>query len=244
MRPGDTIQLMAWRQTAAGAASTGKLIADFGFELYLDGVVTAVTKTVTEGATTADGVWRAYKFAVTLPSTAGRVAVRLSPASGTDVVYPDVYEGEVEANDLDSIYAVSAVPVVSASVTTGPATDTPIALDAYRLNECSATRLDQAGAAMNLTGYTNARFAVWTRDHSGTRYTQTTNITLGGAAGTIVWTVPETASFYSEIDTAIAASQDFVTLYYDLVADRAGLATDTVPLLKGTITLRRFEAAA
>ncbi|MBA3589677.1 hypothetical protein [Methylibium sp.] len=244
MRPGDIIYLVALRQTSAAAPSTGKLIADFGFDSYLDGVVNAFTKTVTEGATTADGLWRAYKFAVTLPATAGRVHIRITPASGADIVSPSEWEGEVEANDLDSVYAVAAVPVASASVSIGPSVDTPITLDAYRLNDCSATRLDQTGAAFNLTGYTNARFSVWTRDHTGTRYTLSSGITLGGVLGTIAWSVPEDASFYTQIDAAITASQDFVTLYYDLVADQGGLAAKTVPLLKGTITLRRFEAAA
>lgn len=242
MRPGDIITLMVFRQTSAAAPSTGKLIADFGFELYLDGVITSVTKTLTEGATTADGAWRAYKIAVTLPSTPGRVAIRTPAVTGTDVVYPDLWEGEVEANDLDSIYAVSAVPVSSASVTSGPGSATPITLYAYRLNECSATRVDQAGAAIDLSGYNNARFSVWNRDHSSTRYTLSSGITMS-ALGVIAWTIPENASFYTDVDAAIALSQDFVTLYYDLVADKASDTTKTVPLLHGTVTLQRFEAA-
>lgn len=244
MRPGDVIYLEQFRQTAAGAASTGKVLADFGFDSYLDGVATAFTKSVTEGATTADGLWRAYKWAVTLPSTAGRVAIRITPASGTDVVYPDLWEGEVENQDLDTVYAVAAVPVASNTGTVGPAEETALVVDAYRYVECAFTRYTQAGVAMDLTGYTNARFSVWTRTHSGSIYTLSSGIVLGGAAGTITWAIPENAAFYAAIDTALAANEDSAQLYWDLVADKGGVAGQTVPLLKGPLTLRRYESPA
>lgn len=82
--PSTTFTFDVWRQTAAGVASTGKVLADFAVEFLLDGTVQAITPTVTEGAT--NGLWRAYKFALTLPATTGIFQGFIDVASGTDSV--------------------------------------------------------------------------------------------------------------------------------------------------------------
>jgi hypothetical protein len=64
------------------------------------------------------------------------------------------------------------------------------------------------------------------------------------ALGAIAFDVPETAAFYSASDTQIAAGYDVATLYYDLIADAAGVAANTDPILRGTILLDRWEGAA
>lgn len=82
--PSTTLTFDVWRQTAAGAASTGKVIGDFAYAHYLDGTVQAITTTLTEGATV--GLWRAYKMAQTVPATTGTYQILFDVASGTDVV--------------------------------------------------------------------------------------------------------------------------------------------------------------
>ena len=82
--PSTTLVFDVWRQTAAGAASTGKVIGDFAYAHYLDGTVQAITTTLTEGATV--GLWRAYKMSQTVPATTGTYQILFDVASGTDVV--------------------------------------------------------------------------------------------------------------------------------------------------------------
>ena len=82
--PSGTLTFDVWRQTALGAASTGKVLADFAVVFLLDGTDQVITPTVTEGATY--GLWRAYKFVLTLPATTGIFQGFIDVASGTDVV--------------------------------------------------------------------------------------------------------------------------------------------------------------
>lgn len=82
--PSGILVFDIWRQTALSVASTGKVLADFATAFLLDGTVQAITPTVTEGATT--GLWRAYKFSLTLPATTGIFQALIDVASGTDVV--------------------------------------------------------------------------------------------------------------------------------------------------------------
>lgn len=117
MIPGDPIEVTAWRQTAAGAASTGKVLADFITDAYLDGDAVAMVWVVTEGVT--DGAWRQYKFASTLPSTAGYLQVFFQPASGTDFISPSSFGGEIESYDMDAMAALfltaQGVPAVTSA---------------------------------------------------------------------------------------------------------------------------------
>lgn len=82
--PSTTLSFDVWRQTAAGAASTGKVIGDFAYAILLDGTAQAITATLTEGATS--GLWRAYKMSFTTPATTGTLQAFFDVASGTDVV--------------------------------------------------------------------------------------------------------------------------------------------------------------
>lgn len=106
MVPGESFTVHVLRQTAAGATSTGKVLADF--------IVTINGATVTptgfaEGATV--GTWRAYSFACVAPAV-GPFAVAVQPASGTDVVAWE--DRQQELNDLDTIAGL--VGVASGSV--------------------------------------------------------------------------------------------------------------------------------
>lgn len=120
-RPGDTIYLVVGRQTPGGAGSTGKVAADFVFAPTLDGVVTTPVTTATEVSTVGNvpNQWTQYKIAVTLSSTAGRFSERVMPAGGFDVISPDVFQGEIEAYDVDALAALmltsQGVPAVTSA---------------------------------------------------------------------------------------------------------------------------------
>jgi len=46
------------------------------------------------------------------------------------------------------------------------------------------------------------------------------------------------------MDTAIAAGDNQVTLYYDMIADAAATASRTEAVFRGTLTLVRWEGTA
>ena len=66
----------------------------------------------------------------------------------------------------------------------------------------------------------------------------------GDALGIAAWSVPETATFYSAMATAIAAGQDQIELYWDLVADLAGVAAQSQTVLYGKLIMYRNESTS
>ncbi len=90
-----------WRQTAGSVPSLGKVAADFAYSFVLNGTVQSITPTVTEGAST--GQWRAYKFVITCPATAGTFQSKIEPASGYDVIDGGLITVDLEAYNLTSI---------------------------------------------------------------------------------------------------------------------------------------------
>lgn len=233
MITGSTVNLILRRQTAAGAPSTGKVLADFALAFYLDGVSQAITPTITELTTV--GTSRLYRLTFDAPASTGKLAVVADVASGTDVVWMGEPE-DVAQYSVDSLAALVAAPVVSVVSAGAPANDVALRVVKGDYAPVSLTVRDQAGNALNLSGYTNAIFCVLDRAQGATRYTQTTSITLGtGGAAAIA--IPESASFYSLLTTG----NDSITLYFTLKADEAGDAAKTRTLARGTITVLRTE---
>jgi hypothetical protein len=106
--PGEVVNFMIGRQTPAGAGASGKVAADFIMAPSLDGTVTTPVTTVTEIGLVGNipNQFSQYKVAVTLGATAGRFNERIMPASGYDLISPDIFQGEIEAYDLDSLAAL------------------------------------------------------------------------------------------------------------------------------------------
>lgn len=234
MIAGAAQSLVIGRQDAAGAPSTGKVLADFTIAFYLDGVVVAVTPTVTELTTV--GTFRQYRLSFTAPATVGRLTVVVEPASGTDLLSWREWHEPVELYSTDALAALVAAPVVSVITAGAPSNDVALRVVKNDYAPLSLTVRDQAGNAINLSGYTGAIFCILDRAQAATRYQQTTGITLG-AGGAVTIAVPETANFYSLLTTG----QDTITLYFTLKADEAGDATRTRTLARGTITVLRTE---
>ncbi len=82
--------------------------ADFVLAPSLDGAVTTPVTTATEVSTVgvAPNQWTQYKIAVTLTSSAGRLNERVMPASGYDLISPDIFQGEIESYDMDALAAL------------------------------------------------------------------------------------------------------------------------------------------
>ncbi len=241
MQPGDVLSLTIYRRTIADAAAPGKGLADFGVNGYINGVVQSMSPAITEIAALADSKGTAYRLDVTLPGSAGIIAVRAAAATGTDIVWPE-FEFEVQAYDVDSIHDLVVKPTTGTTATSVPDTDLALTFDANRYHDVSITKVDAAGAPIDLSGYNNGRFNVWDKGHTGAVYSvAVASMTVGGL---ITVVVPENAAFFSFITTAIAAGLDTTTLYWDIVADKAATASKSQNLARGTINLRRFEGAA
>ncbi len=103
--------------------------------------------------------------------------------------------------------------------------------------------VDQNGTPIDLSGYTNWKFSVWNRIHSGSVYALTSGIT-GSAVGVVAWAVPEDASFNTEMDAAILAGDSSVVLFYDMIADEAATAAKTSTVFRGQLILTRWEGTA
>ncbi len=244
MRPGDTpVYFTIFRQTSAGAASTGKTLSDFTIQGYKDGATASLSPSIASIGTS--GNWQAYKLGVTLPSSGPyQFSVLIQAAAGDDIVSPMTFSGEVEAQDLDSLYATVSRPVGSLSSASLLASETQLEMVAYRENPIALSLVDQAGDPIDLSGYNNWRLSVWDKTHSGSILYSAASSLAGDVNGSVTGLIAEGASFYSQIAAALAASEDFVTLYYDIIADAAATTSKTRTIFRGRLILWRYEGAA
>ncbi len=243
MRPGDTVYFVVYRQTSGGAASTGKVLADFNIVGYKNGVVTSISPSI---ASIGSGIkWQAYKLGVTLPASGPyEFACLVEPASGTDVITGGFITAEVEQQDIDSVTALVIRPTASLSSTSVMASNVTLNVIAYRQTPIAVSVTNQAGTAIDLSSYSNWKFSVWDKTHSGSiLYTNALDIS-GSVSGAVTFNIPENADFYSQIAAAYSSSNDSVTLYYDVIGDLAGDATKTRTILRGQLVLLRSEGAA
>lgn len=243
MQPGDTVYFVVYRQTAGGAASTGKVLADFNIVGYKDGVITSASPSI---ASIGSGIkWQAYKLGVTLPATGPyQFACLVEPASGTDIIQGGYITANVEQQDLDSVTALVIRPTGSLSSTSVMASNVTLNVISYRQTPIAVSVTNQAGTAVDLSSYSNWKFSVWDKTHSGSiLYTDALDIS-GSIAGALTFTIPETAAFYSQIAAAYSSNNDSVTLYYDVIGDLGGDAAKTRTILRGQLILLRSEGAA
>ena len=235
MIPGETVYPVVTVRTTAAAPVTGLVTANFSVSYYLGATTPASSFTVTEL-----GSGR-YRLAVVLPANAGFINIFID--QGSNVVTPAQWAGEIELADMDTIFPLIVRPITQISGNSALSSDVYLNVNAYRYKELSVSIVDQAGTPVNLSGYNNWRFNVWTKTHSGSIYTLNSGIT-GSAGGVVAWSIPENASFFSFIDAEITAGNDSVILYYDMIADQAATASKTTTVFRGQLTLTRFEGAA
>lgn len=235
MRPGDVAYIVV-RVLNAGVAVTGLVAANFTVTGYLSATTPVIAFTATE---ISSGF---YRLAVTLPGTAGWLTLIVTQGSNT--VQQGRYFGEIEAQDSDSLYDLVIRPVVTLTGATALASEVTLELVANRFASVAMSITDQANAAVDLSGYNNFKFTVWDRTHSITKYELASGIT-GSAGGALAFDIPENASFFSQIDaTLTAGTADSVTLYYDVIGDKAATPGKTVCVVRGKLILHRYEGSA
>lgn len=235
MLPGDPIIINVRRRTAAGLPATGMLIADFSLKATLNGVVVALTPTLTELDTV--GTWRIYTMGFNIPATPGNFTFYVEPATGTDQVAEGVFGGVTESIDLRSIYSVIAVPIISVVNAGGPQGDIALRLVKFDYTPLSFSVHDTAGNPIDLSAWSGWQFGV--RDQlqdEGTPFLQTTGITAT-TAGLVTILIAKTSAFYNFLTTG----KDQVQLYWSLNGNEAADATKRRTVGRGTLAVVRQE---
>lgn len=239
MLPADTWKMTIGIQTPAGvAAGAGVLVGDLSVRGYVNGVVSALAPALTFIETV--GVWSQYRLDIVLPALSVDAVTWFKAVM--QPVAPLVYaldrlaaEVELEPADLGLLYAIAAVPVISVISAGGPVGDLSIRVVKSDYAVVSFTVKDQAGAAIDLSGYSTPQFGV--KDQAqATTYLQTAGITMT-SGGLVTIAIPEGASFYALLTTGV----DQIGLFFSFNADQAADATKTRTLARGPLTVVRKE---
>lgn len=236
-KAGTTETLTLYRTDAAGAAVSGKVEADFAFVAHHDGVAHALT---TSGfAEIADGY---YSVAVTYPATLGRLRIDASCLNPTtDTVDPEVLEGQVTANDIDSVAVLAArPPSVTLAQNVSPQSAFGITVFKGDARTLRIPCYDDDGNTIDLSLWENFRFSIQNTDQSTVTgdlpYHQTTGVD-GGADGFAEVVLPEDCTAYG-VHTTRADTK----LWWSLDANTvAGGVTKTRTLRAGVFTIRSKE---
>jgi hypothetical protein len=250
--PGQSVTKYLYRESAAGAAVTGKIITDFTVVAAYrprSGSITswAHGSTITDLNIALGAAWAGwYGWTFTLPATAEvDCGIDIKPATGSDSIRVSAFSGEVEGKDLVDIFNAVNQPVVviSGSGTIGQVT--PLTLVAKRYRQITFTFKDSVGANIDMTlgvNYTNYVFS--TRDKTNQTLTppkmdQTTGIVAG--SGYVTVTILEAASFFAIMPEGASVTDSF-DLRYELTADLVAVSGETVPLVQSSsLTLIRRE---
>lgn len=217
---------------ADGNGVTGLTSGDITFPCYVDGD-SAGNLGIDTWTEIGGGK---YKFEVTLDAENGYHQIFPTPDDATYEADPPVFEGEIEANDKDSIAAlVVRQPVLSLGTNVPPFRDFTIRTYKGDYREVTIPILDDAGDAIDLSsGWNDAVFGVKSADQTTVSYSQSSGITLGN--GTAIVAIPESASFYS----ALATGQSQVELWWSLEIDPDD-DTKTRTVRSGKLIIHRKE---
>jgi hypothetical protein len=148
------------------------------------------------------------------------------------------WEGEVETNDLDSLFSSVVRPAFQ--LDNGLQLGATGTLDcvAYRKRTLDIPFYDDDGDPLDLSGYTNLRMGVRTLAQTGTKWDAGPTGTPTGFVISVTGTshnvlhieIPEDAAFYAEL----AAGQNSVQLFWEVVGDEGGVSTATVPIIRSS----------
>lgn len=244
MRPGDTSHRVITVLNADDSAATGLTLSDFTVTARARGFGASVWSTYTHSAALVELGGGDYALAFLAPPSAGWFILTIRPNVTTRTVWNQRWEGEVEAQDLDSVYTgLSSVQLGQVrNVRLG--FTWPGELIAYRWNQWEIPIVDQNGDPVDLSGYTNLSLSVRTANQTTKKLDATngspTGFGLTGSAGgllTVTWpeslgTVGSAADIYSIVPTGQLVMSE--ALYMEITGDVAGDATKTVPLVRSS----------
>lgn len=248
-QPGSSVTKFIRRLTAAGVASTGKVLADFTIAAYHKAASVAAA-TFTHGSTITELSLGWYAWTYTLPATAGFTGVDLDVATGTDTIDLIQIQDELEAADLDQIAALVNRPIVAVSSQGTIGEVVALTLINKRYRRARFTFTDAAGATIDMTtGTTYTAYAWSTRSHTNQasadyRVDAVTGTPVGfvitGGVGYVDVTIPEDAAFFDLTEGTSAV--DSLEIRHELTADLVAVAGQTVALIPSSpLTITRRE---
>jgi hypothetical protein len=226
------------RKDADGDDVPGKVLADFAFPAWQNGA--AVVLTV--GNLVALGGPK-YSIDLTVPATLGRLRVDctcLNPT--TDTLDPDVLEGEVTANDIDSVAVLAArPPSVTLAANISPRSEFTIEVFKGDGRTIEVPIYDDNGDLVDLSLWENFRFSIKASNQVAVAphlpYNLDAGIT-GIAAGILRIPLPEDCSAYGAHPVGRAKT----TLYWSGDANKISEgATKTRTLRAGPFVIRSKE---
>lgn len=255
MQPGNTAHRLILVLDASDAPVTGLTLAAFTVVAYARGYGASVWSAFTHSAALVEVGGGYYALSHLAPPSAGWWRLVLRPVDLTRTVWNCSWEGEAETQDLDSIYTgLSAVQLgVIRNVYLGFTWNAE--LIAYRWNQWSIPVVNQTGAPVDLSGYTNLALSVRTKDQT-TKKLDASNgspagFVLTASAGGIVsvnfpeslGTVGSAADIYSIVPAASLTMSE--PLYFEITGDVAGNAAQTVPIIRSSsLTIGRREVGS
>ncbi len=253
-QPANTVVKYIRRLDAGGSPSLGKVTADFafvGFHAPVGGSPAAYA----HGSATDELSDGYYAWSYVLAATAGFTGLDIEVASGTDIIEMLPLQGEVENQDLDSIYASASSPTVTLSGGGTIGQVTPITLVNMRYRKLTFHFVDDAGNDIDMTdgvNYTDFVFAVRARDNQTSTppkvdaedgdATAGFNNAITGGPGFIDVEIPEDATFFTLTEGANVI--ETIDHRYELTGDLVDSpAARTVALVQSSpLNLVRREA--
>jgi hypothetical protein len=253
MRPGDTThRLIRVTNPATGAGVTGLVIGDFTVLAKARGYAASVWSNWTHASALVEIGSGYYALAFAACPSAGWWRYLITSDDGYDV-WSNSWEGEVEAQDLDSMYTGLSAVALGTPRNVFLGFTWPAELFAYRYGEWEIPVVDQTGEPVDLSGYTNLKLAV--RSLNQTTYkldaehgTPTGFVLTGSAGGIVNVSWPESvgsgaADIYAVVPPASLTMSE--ALYYEITGDVGGDATKTIPIVSSSpLTVRRREVGS
>ena len=183
----------------------------------------------------------AYELAFLAPPLAGWYCVTARPVTTTRSLWNARWEGECEANDLDSVMISISAGGVAPPANLLLGWSYPGQLVAARYNRWSLPIVDANGAAVDLSTYGALRLSVRSIDQTtrklDAQHGSPAGFVLLGTPGLLTLEWPEStgagiADIYAHLATGdlIAATP----LYYEVTGDVAGDPAKTVPIIRSS----------
>lgn len=242
MRPGETTHRIVRVTDYAGAAVTGLTLASFTVVARARAYGATAWSTYTHGAALVEIGGGDYALSFAGPPGAGWWRVYLLLASSSHLAWSASWEGECESYDLDAIYTGLAAVQLGNTRNVYLGQYWPGSLVAYRWNQWEIPVVDQTGAAVDLSGYTDLALSVRSRDQAEFRLDASNGTPTGfvltassGGIVTVEW--PKTlgagvADIYAAVpDGALTQS---APLWYEIAGNVGGVSSKPVSIVRSS----------
>ncbi len=249
MQPAEISYRAIKVEDAAGNAVLGLVTGSFTPNAFGRGYGAAIMTAYAHGTVVQEVGAGWYDVAFAAPASAGWMFYRIKPTSALyRITTPNEWSGEVEAQDLGSMYGAVVRPVATLAQGAQLGMPLPLELVAYRYRALTIPVVDQTGAAYTAlaTDFPSAtlRMSVRSKDQTTTTWNGGPSATPTGflittSGSTLSITIPEDATFFSALTQGIDSID---TLYWEVTGDLGSDTAKTVPVIRSSnLRLTRRE---